>query len=69
MNTGAINLTITEKAIVFGTILNAIDEDYVELEILRLAKVINKLYKGTRREEKNGTITNLINKLMRNVLI
>ncbi|EMX0194227.1 hypothetical protein CN917_28430 [Bacillus thuringiensis] len=62
-------ITSLEKAIVLSTILNAIDEykleDYVELEKLRpLVKVLNKLQKGTKLEEKKEAITNLINKLM-----
>jgi len=64
-----VEITSLEKAIVLSTILNAIDEykleDYVELEKLRpLVKVLNKLQKGTKLEEKKEAITNLINKLM-----
>ncbi|PFS71195.1 hypothetical protein COK56_29655 [Bacillus cereus] len=66
-------LTELEKAIALGTILNAIDEDkleeYVELESLRpVVKVLNRLNKRTKPEEKKEAITNLISKLMDGVL-
>ncbi|MBJ8189190.1 hypothetical protein [Bacillus cereus] len=66
-------LTKLEKAITLGTILNAIDEDnleeYVELETLRpVVKVLNKLNKRTKPEEKKEAITNLISKMMDDLL-
>lgn len=66
-------LTRFEKAIALGTILNSIDEDkleeYVELETLRpVVKVLNKLHKRTKPEEKKEAITNLINTLIDNLL-
>lgn len=66
-------LTKIEKAIALGTILNAIDEDkieeYVELEVLRpVVKVLNRLNKRTKPEEKKEAITNLISKLMDDLL-
>ncbi|MGE6541209.1 hypothetical protein [Bacillus luti] len=66
-------LTKLEKAIAIGTILNAISEDqledYVELESLRpVVKVLSKLHKRTRPEEKKEAITNLINKLRDDLL-
>ncbi|EMK2597408.1 hypothetical protein V7426_18425 [Bacillus thuringiensis] len=66
-------LTKLEKAIVLGTILNAIEEDkleeYVELETLRpVVKVLNRLHKRTKSEEKEEAITNLISKLMDDLL-
>lgn len=68
-----IELSKLEKAIALGTILNYIGEndieDYVELELLRpLAKVLNKLHKRTKPEEKKEAITGLINKLMGDLL-
>ncbi|MDZ4627287.1 hypothetical protein [Bacillus cereus] len=62
-------LTKLEKAIALGTILNAIDEDkleeYVELETLRpIVKVLNRLHKRTKPEEKKEAITNLISNLI-----
>ncbi|HDR8197746.1 hypothetical protein [Bacillus thuringiensis] len=66
-------LTKLEKAIALGTILNAIDEDklkdYVELESLRpIVKVLNRLNKRTKPEEKKEAITVLISKLMDDLL-
>ncbi|MDW3036728.1 hypothetical protein WN777_13005 [Bacillus pacificus] len=66
-------LTKLEKAIALGTILNAIDEDklkdYVELESLRpIVKVLNRLNKRTKPEEKKEAITALISKLMDDLL-
>ncbi|WP_255288609.1 hypothetical protein [Bacillus cereus] len=66
-------LTKLEKAVALGTILNSIDEDkledYVELESLRpVVKVLNKLHKRTKPEDKKKAITNLINKLIDNLL-
>ncbi|WMY17183.1 hypothetical protein P3F89_09125 [Bacillus tropicus] len=66
-------LSKLEKAIVLGTILNAIDEDkledYVELESLRpIVKVLNRLNKRKKPEEKKEAITNLISKLMDSLL-
>ncbi|MES5865340.1 MULTISPECIES: hypothetical protein [Bacillus cereus group] len=66
-------LTKIEKAIALGTILNAIDEDkleeYVELETLRpVVKVLNRLNKRTKSEEKKEAITSLISKLMDDLL-
>ncbi|MGH0601707.1 hypothetical protein [Bacillus mycoides] len=66
-------LTKLEKAIAIGTILNAIDEDkiedYVELESLRpVVKVLNKLNKRTKPEEKKEAIASLISKLMDDLL-
>ncbi|MFA2857622.1 hypothetical protein [Bacillus paranthracis] len=66
-------LTKLEKAIALGTILNSIGEndieDYVELETLRPAvNVLNKLHKRTKPEKKKEAITNLINKLMDDLL-
>lgn len=66
-------LTKIEKTIALGTILNAIDEDkleeYVELEILRpVVKVLNRLNKRKKPEEKKEAITNLISKLMDDLL-
>ncbi|WP_264447847.1 hypothetical protein [Bacillus cereus] len=66
-------LTKLEKAIALGTILNSIDEDKledcVELESLRpVVKVLNKLHKRTKPEEKKEAITNLISKLMDDLL-
>lgn len=66
-------LTKLEKAIALGTILNAIDEDkledYVELESLRpVVKVLNRLNKRTKPEEKKEAITNLISRLMDDLL-
>ncbi|PGS20650.1 hypothetical protein COF61_23470 [Bacillus toyonensis] len=66
-------LTKLEKAIALGTILNAIDEDkleeYVELKTLRpVVKVLNRLNKRTKPEEKKEAITNLISKLMDDLL-
>ncbi|MGX5485226.1 hypothetical protein ACWKS0_19000 [Bacillus cereus] len=66
-------LTKLEKAIALGTILNAIDEDkledYVELESLRpVVKVLNKLHKRTKPEEKKEVITNLISKMINQLL-
>ncbi|PEJ10210.1 hypothetical protein [Bacillus wiedmannii] len=66
-------LTKLEKAIALGTILNAIDEDkleeYVELETLRpVVKVLNRLHKRTKPEEKKEAVTNLISKLMHGLL-
>ncbi|MFJ8118842.1 hypothetical protein [Bacillus mycoides] len=66
-------LTKLEKAIALGTILNSIGEDkleeYVELESLRpVVKVLNKLHKRTKPEEKNEAITNLITKLIDGLL-
>lgn len=66
-------LSKLEKAIVLGTILNAIDEDkledYVELESLRpIVKVLNRLKKRKKPEEKKEAITNLISKLMDSLL-
>ncbi|MCR6845181.1 hypothetical protein [Bacillus sp. IBL03825] len=66
-------LTKLEKAIVLGTTLNAIDEDkleeYVELETLRpVVKVLNRLNKRTKTEEKKEAITSLISKLMDDLL-
>ncbi|MGE6501856.1 hypothetical protein ACQKF0_16190 [Bacillus wiedmannii] len=66
-------LTKLEKAIAIGTILNAIDEDkledYVELESLRpVVKVLNRLNKRTKPEEKKEAITGLINKLIDDLL-
>ncbi|PFR51025.1 hypothetical protein [Bacillus cereus] len=62
-------LTNLEKAIILGTFLKAIDEDkleeYVELETLRpVVKVLNRLHKRTKPEEKKEVIENLINKLI-----
>lgn len=66
-------LTKLEKAIALGTILNAIEEDkleeYVELETLRpVVKVLNRLNKRTKTEEKKEAITSLISKLMDDLL-
>ncbi|MCJ0850484.1 hypothetical protein ACJTM1_18835 [Bacillus sp. GX] len=66
-------LTNLEKAIALGTILNSIGEndieDYVELESLRsIFKVLNKLNKRTKPEEKKEAITSLISKLMDGLL-
>ncbi|MCU4757410.1 hypothetical protein OCA26_14905 [Bacillus cereus] len=66
-------LTKLEKAIALGTILNAIDEDkleeYVELETLRpVVKVLNRLHKRTKPKEKKEAVTNLISKLMDDLL-
>ncbi|MES5834646.1 hypothetical protein [Bacillus cereus group sp. MG11] len=66
-------LTQLENAIALGTILNAIDEDkfeeYVGLESLRPeVKVLNNLHKRTKSEEKKGAITNLITKLIDDLL-
>ncbi|PEQ47805.1 hypothetical protein CN468_19950 [Bacillus cereus] len=66
-------LTKLEKAIALGTILNAIDEDkleeYVELETLRpVVKVLNRLNKRTKSKEKKEAVTNLISKLMDDLL-
>ncbi|HFU7086116.1 TPA: hypothetical protein ACGN8S_001121 [Bacillus cereus] len=66
-------LTKLEKAIALGTILNSIDEDkleeYVELESLRpVVKVLNRLNKRTKPEEKKEAITNLISRLMDDLL-
>ncbi|MFA2568069.1 hypothetical protein [Bacillus wiedmannii] len=66
-------LTKLEKAIALGTILNAIDEDkleeYVELETLRpVVKVLNRLNKRTKPKEKKEAVTNLISKLMDDLL-
>ncbi|PEI32394.1 hypothetical protein CN644_24095 [Bacillus wiedmannii] len=66
-------LTKLEKAIALGTILNAIDEDkleeYVELERLRpVVKVLNRLNKRTKPEEKKEAITSLISKLIDDLL-
>ncbi|PHF00528.1 hypothetical protein COF76_08090 [Bacillus wiedmannii] len=66
-------LTKLEKAIALGTILNSIDEDkledYVELESLRpVVKVLNRLNKRTKPEEKKEAITGLISKLMDDLL-
>ncbi|KAA0791743.1 hypothetical protein [Bacillus sp. BPN334] len=66
-------LTKLEQAITLGTILNAIDEDklkeYVELETLRpVVKVLNRLNKRTKLEEKEEAITDLINKLIDDLL-
>ncbi|PFB82928.1 hypothetical protein CN286_07980 [Bacillus anthracis] len=66
-------LTKLEKAIVLGTILNAVEEDkleeYVELETLRpVVKVLNRLNKRTKPEKKKESITNLISKLMNDLL-
>ncbi|HDR7283466.1 hypothetical protein PDQ74_27510 [Bacillus cereus group sp. Bc005] len=66
-------LTNLEKAIALGTILNSIGEndieDYVELESLRsIVKVLNKLNKRTKPEEKKEAITSLISKLMDGLL-
>ncbi|PEF84916.1 hypothetical protein CON51_24325 [Bacillus thuringiensis] len=66
-------LTKLEKAIVLGTILNSIGvndvEDYVELESLRpVVKVLNRLNKRTKPEEKKEAITGLINKLIDDLL-
>ncbi|HFF1841054.1 hypothetical protein P4K54_08095 [Bacillus cereus] len=66
-------LTKLEKAVALGTILNSIDEDkledYVELESLRpVVKVLNKLHKRTKPEDKKKAITNLINTLIDNLL-
>ncbi|MBG9617513.1 hypothetical protein [Bacillus cereus] len=66
-------LTKLEKAIALGTILNTIDEDkledYVELESLRpIVKVLNRLNKRTKPEEKKEAITGLISNLMDDLL-
>ncbi|MBY7109978.1 MULTISPECIES: hypothetical protein [Bacillus] len=66
-------LTKLEKAIALGTILNSIDEDkledYVELESLRpVVKVLNRLNKRTKPKEKKEAVTNLISKLMDDLL-
>lgn len=66
-------LTKLEKAIVLGTILNSIGEndieDYVELESLRpVVKVLNRLNKRTKPTKKKEAVTNLISKLMDNLL-
>lgn len=66
-------LTKLEKAIALGTILNSIDEDkleeYMELESLRpVVKVLNRLNKRTKPEEKKEAITNLISRLMDDLL-
>lgn len=66
-------LTKLEKAIAIGTILNAIDEDkleeYVELETLRpVVKVLNRLNKRTKPKENKEAVTNLISKLMDDLL-
>ncbi|MDA2474894.1 hypothetical protein ACS2TZ_01820 [Bacillus cereus group sp. Bce025] len=66
-------LTNLEKAIALGKILNSIGEndieDYVELESLRsIFKVLNKLNKRTKPEEKKEAITSLISKLMDGLL-
>ncbi|OTW72651.1 hypothetical protein BK727_07145 [Bacillus thuringiensis serovar roskildiensis] len=66
-------LSKLEKAIALGTILNSMDEDnleeYVELETLRpVVKVLNRLNKRTKPEQKKEAITNLISKLMDDLL-
>ncbi|HHK5543742.1 TPA: hypothetical protein ACQUHN_000105 [Bacillus thuringiensis] len=66
-------LTKLEKAMVLGTILNSIGEndieDYVELESLRpVVKVLNRLNKRTKPTKKKEAVTNLISKLMDNLL-
>ncbi|MGH1297187.1 hypothetical protein [Bacillus pretiosus] len=66
-------LTKLEKAIALGTILNSIEEDrlesYVELETLRpVVKILNRLHKRTKPEEKKEAITGLINKLIDDLL-
>ncbi|HEF1901528.1 hypothetical protein [Bacillus thuringiensis] len=66
-------LTELEKAIALSTILNTIDEDkledYVELESLRpIVKVLNRLNKRTKPEEKKEAITDLISNLMDDLL-
>ncbi|MBE7095425.1 hypothetical protein [Bacillus cereus] len=66
-------VTKLEKAIVLGTILNSIEEDrlesHVELETLRpVVKILNRLHKRTKPEEKKEAVTNLISKLMDDLL-
>ncbi|PFH81657.1 hypothetical protein COI81_29005 [Bacillus cereus] len=66
-------LTKLEKGIAIGTILNAISadnlEEYVELEKLRpVVRTLDKLNKRTKPEEKKEATTNLISKLMDDLL-
>ncbi|PFE06770.1 hypothetical protein [Bacillus cereus] len=63
------HLTKLEQAITLATILNAIGaeniEEYVELESLRpVVKVLHKLNKKTKSEEKKKATKSIINKMM-----
>ncbi|OXB98929.1 MULTISPECIES: hypothetical protein [Bacillus] len=66
-------LTKLEKAIVIGTILNAIGEEkleeYIELEKIEpLIETFDDMQENTTPKEKKEATTNLINKLIEDFL-